>query len=79
MFNKVYHTYINNMYYIYGITCTHLTGTIVRESFKLFNTGIFAIAIIIAVIDAASQRHTIVIQALVPVFVFCDVLKFHCD
>ena len=57
------------------ITWTNLAGTIVGASFELLNTGSFTIAIIITVVYAPGQRCAIVVKTLVPIGVFCDVLK----
>ena len=54
---------------------TNLAGAICRAAFELSDTFIFAITIILTVVNASCQGHSIDIQTFVPVGIFSDILN----
>ena len=54
---------------------TNLAGTVGGAAFELIDTFVFAITIIFTIINASCQRHSIDIEALVPVDILGKILK----
>ena len=66
------------LYELWNKEKTYFTGAVFGASFELLNASCFAFSIVFTGIDAACQRHAILIQTFVPVGIFFKVLKNKC-
>ena len=57
---------------------TNLTGAIRSATLELSNTCIFTVTVIFTIVNASRQRHSIDVETLIPVGIFCNILKYDC-
>ena len=65
-------------YYRLSVYSTNLAGTIRSTTLELRDTFIFAITVVVAIVNASCQRRPIDIHTLIPVGIFSDILNCDC-